>query len=233
MKITVLLSCAALILSCGGNSENAEVQEDLDPVAQPDTIAESIPEEETVSRSFSTVEDYSQITSKEDLIDEFGEENLVHGESWYAEGTVRFDHSLLTNPENGHVVKYLWNEDGTLSSLEVSYTIYDEYYEVLGTQVIHSETGIHTGMALQDLKEWNGEDFDFFGFGWDFGGAIIADEGTRIAESPFQIDLAMHQEMDSEEQLELMGDQELNTSDEIVQDVPIVVERLTFYPSEK
>lgn len=236
MKIAVIIGLFGLFLfSCGGDTDNTGENNDSEMTVDTiDSTGTSL-EEETIEVLYSTFEDYCQITSKEQLISEFGEENLIDGESWYAEGTVRLENTILTNPENGQVIKYLWKEDGnTLNFLEASYYIIDEQYAIQGTQIISSECGISTGMSLQDLKEWNGADFNFFGFGWDYEGGIFEDEGSKIAECPIQIKLSFDLEIEiPEEYFEMYSDQVFSTADEIAQGAPVLIILLTYRPADK
>ncbi len=236
MKIAVIIIFLSLFLfSCGGDAENTEENNDSELTVDTIDSTENIPEEEIIEDLFSTVEDYGQITTKEQLVSEFGEEHLVDGESWYAEGTVKFDNTVLTNPENRQVIKYLWKEDGiTLNHIEVNYYLFDQHFAVLGTQVVSSECGVRTGMSLQDLREWNGADFSFFGFGWDYAGGIFEEEGTRIAECPIQLNLSFDLEIQiPEEYRGMYSDQVFITSDEIAQGAPVLVDMLTYRPAEE
>ncbi|MCD4776470.1 MAG: hypothetical protein K8S15_10545 [Candidatus Aegiribacteria sp.] len=234
MIIAVVIAFLSLFLfSCGGDAENTEMNNDSEMTVEIIDSTENMLEEEIIKGLYFTIEDYGQITSKEQLISEFGEENLVDGQSWYAEGTVMFDNTVLTNPENGQVIRYLWEEDGnTLSFLEANYYIFDEVYSIKGTQVISSECGVSTGMSLQDFKEWNGADFDFFGFAWDYAGAIVEGEGTRIAECPIKFNLSLDLEVDVHEEYGgsvMFSDHLFNTADEIIQGAPILIDELTYY----
>ncbi len=236
MKIIVIIFFLSFFLfSCGENAESTE--ENIDFELTVDTIdsTDNIPEEEITDGLYSIVEDYGQITTKEQLISEFGDEHLVDGESWYAEGTVKFDNTVLTNPENGQVIKYLWKEDGvSLNHIEVNYYLFDRDFAVLGTQVISSECGVSTGMSLQDLREWNGADFNFSGFGWDYEGGIYEEEGTRIAECPIQFHLSFDLEIQvPEEYRGMYSDQMFSTSDEITQGAPVLVDMLTYRHAEE
>ncbi|MBN2861010.1 MAG: hypothetical protein JXK93_12160 [Sphaerochaetaceae bacterium] len=234
MEFLAVMASLCLLASCGGDSDHTE--ELRDPEAPVDTTGTAGvgPEADIEESSYSTVEDYGRILSKDQLVAEFGAENLVDGESWYAEGTVRFDNSVLTDPDNGQVVKYVWEDDGnTLNHIEVCYYIFDEDYSILGTQVIVSECGVSTGMSLQALRDWNGSDFDFFGFGWDYEGGILVEEGSEIAECPVQIKLSFDLEEDiPAEHMGMYSDQVFNTADDIAQGVPVLVDLLTYRPAE-
>ncbi len=235
MKTVVFVFLSMLLFSCGSDAENTD--ENIDSGMTVETIdsAETVVDTETIEELYASVEDYGQIASREQLIAEFGEENLVDGESWFAEGTVKLQHTVLTNPENGQVISYFWEEDGnTLTFLEVSYYIFNEDYAILGTQVISCECGVSTGMSLQDLKEWNGADFRFFGFGWDYEGGILEDEGTRISECPIQFKLSFDLEVEvPEEYRGMYSDGVFNTADEIAHGAPVLVDMLTYRPAGK
>ncbi len=235
MKLLIAVSLSLLLFACGGDAENAPETTDPEVVAETADSTEDVVEADVIEEKYSTVEDYGQIASKEQLISEFGEENLVDGESWYAEGTVRFDNTVLTNPDNGQVIKYLWQEDGsTFNSLEVSYYLFDENYAILGTQAISCECGVSTGMSLQDLQEWNGAEFSFFGFGWDYEGGIFEDDGTKIAECPIQLKLSFDLEVEiPEEYRGMYSDQVFSTADEIAQGAPVLVDMMTYRPADE
>ena len=232
MRAMMAIVLLCLLASCGGSSENIDTTGNPEvPVDSTETVVEN-PEAGAEVREYSTIEDYARITSREQLVTEFGSDNLVDGESWYAEGSVRFDHTVLTDPVNGQIVKYLWKEDGnTLSAIEVCYYIFDEDYSILGRQEVPSECGVSTGMSLQDLREWNGGDFDFFGFRWDYEGAILVEDGSRISECPVLIKLSLYLEVeDPDEYSALWSDQVFNTADDAVQGAPILIDKLTYYP---
>lgn len=240
MKLVIFALMGLLLFSCGGESDtNVDVDVDTvvveDDVAVEEVIEEEIEpvieeEEEIIEITYSTVEDYGQIVSKEQLVSEFGEENLVDGEAWYAEGTVRIENTLLTNPENGHVINYLWEEDGsTLSFIEANYYLMDEDYSIHGTQIITSESGLSTGMNLDELVEWNGEDFSFYGFGWDYEGGIFADSSSRFADCPVQVKLSFDLEIEIPDAYRGMySDGIFNTADDVAQGAPVLLDKLTY-----
>lgn len=230
MRMIVLLTFLCMLLSCGDDTGGSEAQREV--VTPSDSaVAEAVPADTAeMEAEYSTIEDYGRITNKEGLVSEFGRENLMEGESWYAEGTVRFEHTVLTDPGNGQVITYVWQEDGeTLSHIEAEYYIYDEEYLITGTQEVFSECGVSTGMSLDELREWNRDDFDFLGFGWDYEGGIVEEEGSRIAECPVEIKLSFDLQADlPEEYTDMYGDRMFSTADEMVQGAPVLVDRLTY-----
>ncbi len=235
MKFVTFALMGLFLFSCGGETDT-EINSVIvdDDVAVGEVVegqAEPTIEDEAIETVYSTVEDYAQIVSKEQLVSEFGEENLVDGESWYAEGTVRVENTLLTNPDNGHVINYLWEEDGsTLSFLEANYYLMDEDYFIHGTQVIPSESGLSTGMTLDELVEWNGDDFSFYGFGWDYEGGIFADSSSEFAVCPLDVKLSFDLEIEiPEEYRSMYSDRVFNTSDDVAQGAPVLLHILTYW----
>ncbi len=218
------------LASCGAEEEQGHDNVSEQEVEQIDSSETDIISE--TEKEYISIEDYATLRTKEDLISAFGEENLVDGESWFGEGTVKYDHSVLTNPNNGHEIKYIFKDDdpNAVSFIEARLYLWSEDYEVISTQKIETECGVYTGMALTDLREWNGDDFGFSGFGWDYEGGIFEKEGSKIADCPVTIKLSFDMEVKTtSEDMVLFGDMELNTADDNVQDAPIVVDMLTYY----
>ncbi len=249
MKALMMMALLALLMSCGGEAEQTEAPVDTGlsaDTAEPATPADPVDPETTIilpdppavdsvedveDITYSTIEDYGLIESKDQLIAEFGEENLTDGATWYAEGTVKVEHTVLTDPSSGRVIMFFWEEDGrTRSYLEAAYYLFDDDYSVLGTQEVESDCGVYTGMSLQELREWNGADFSFFGFGWDYEGGILTGE-SRITDAPVQMKLSFDLEVEiPEEYRGMYSDGVFNTADDIARGAPVLVDRLTYYP---
>ena len=86
-------------------------------------------------------------------------------------------------------------------------------------------------MPLQELREWNGADFSFFGFGWDYEGGIFAAEETRIGASSVQVKLSFDLETEiPDEYRGMYSDGVFSTADDIAQGAPVLVDRLTYLP---
>lgn len=224
MKPIIFTFLAIITLSnCSTDNSSKETQDTLTQINDDDELSPEI--------DYSMIEQYAILDCKEKLEIIFGEDNLKNGFSYYAEGTVKLPHTILTNPKNGHVVKYVWTESNPneLGSVEVSFILWNEDYENTGSQKIGSECGIYTGMPLKDLKTWNGKDFMFSGFGWDYAGGIYAQPDTKIYDCKVNIRLDLDFENNFEEYEFLLGDVELSTKDGIVLNAPITVAELIIY----
>jgi len=218
INLFVLLFLSATIFSCGSSSNNENTNDDVNTDNEEVTINEI---------NFSKFEHYATILTKSDLIAQFGQENLTDQIDSYAEGTVEKNTTTLINPENGYQIKYVWEDDNSsFSWIEADYNILDNEYNVIGTQKVPAENGLSSGMSLAELRTWNGANFQFSGFGWDYGGGIYAEEGSKIAKSAISISLDM---LTSEGTEFALGDIELNADDERFKNVEIIVSRLTLY----
>jgi len=243
-KIYILLFSSFLLSSCQENTTTKEESNKKtthseapknENSEQTDNKEEPVTEViENTSSKYATIESYAVYDTKEKLTAEFGVENLSHGSSWYAEGTVEINHTILTNPSNGNIVKYLWSKSApeNLSSLEVHYTIFNEDFEPLGTQNIASSCGTHTGMSLKELHSWNEGHITFSGFGWDYSGGILSSEGNKLSDCKTQVTLSIDYNNWANDAPDVIGDSEFSTANSDILNSPIFVEQLTYYVSD-
>lgn len=226
---------AFALVSCSSDSNTQETElsnSDESTVNSDETSDEAFNEQEETSSTleFKVFEDYAQLRTKQEIIDAFGKENVTHGSSWYAEGTVELKHTIIRNPANGHRIKYLWDQDKPtkLSSIEVSYFEYDENYEVVNKQKVPTNCGLFTGMKINELRKWNGDDFHFSGFGWDYEGGVFITPGSKLDKCPVRIKLTMEHHDNMVQFENLYGDSELSTTNELVKKAPIVIDLMVY-----
>jgi hypothetical protein len=229
------LISTTLLFSCNAASEKTENHASSTNEVSADTtaIADQMDENsEDMNLVFATLEDYAILDTKDMLIEAFGTENIVDGTSWYGEGSMELNHSVLTNPNNGHIIKYVWQEENPnkLSFLEVYGNIRNADYEVIGTQKIETACGLYTGMTIKEMKKWNGADFEFSGFGWDFGGMVRQAEGSKFLNCNLSLTLDLKYQPDpSDEYNQLYGDTDLSTSNEVAFNAPITLDFITLF----
>ncbi len=236
-KLTPILFLSIGIIACNESKENnTETKTTTKEDISIDTLVSTIELEsvEPMEVSFSYFEDYSKILTKDDLISQFGKENIKDQTSWYAEGTVERQSSTLTNPNNNHIIKFIWDENtnSKTSWIEANFNQWDENYENTGTQTLSSSNSLALGMSLNDLKKWNNADFKFSGFGWDYAGQIFTEPNSKLAESEVQIILGYDYESTQGSFEFIIGDVELNSNDEKLTEAPIFIEQMIFYLSE-
>ena len=229
MKKFIIPALAIVLFACGGEeettSDSTDTNDETTDTSSVDTVATTEEEEGIIVEYF---EDYAQFDTKTKLYEAFGEENIVDDEAWYAEGTVRFDISTLTDPNNGNMIQFTWSEEDPEQLSFIETWRLNWRIEGAEEQRIETKEGMYTGMPLDELVKWNGEDFDFSGFGWDYAGSILNDARGKLANSDVNPTLDM---LDSgyESHGDLLGDMVFNSSDDAVQGAPIVIGSISYY----
>lgn len=222
---------ALFMLGCIGISstdEELNSYDSLDVILQ-----DSSSTRDSTTQQFETLEDYATITTKADLYDKFGANNINEDTSWYAEGELMLLTSVLTDPANGYIVRYVWQEEKPteLEMVEAYYQVYDNDYNVKSKQKVPTENGIHSGMTINELRKWNGAAFNFSGFGWDYGGGLFLEPGSKLAANRVGITLDVDYEANYAGMDELYGDIELSSDDATVKSAPIFINYINVYPT--
>lgn len=225
MKYLKFLPFAALLWSCGGEgdatNDNEENNTDTSATDQVDTLAN----EEDAIMYF---EDYAQFDTRTKLYEAYDAANLDEDTAWYAEGTVMVLTTLLTDPETGNLIQFAWDEE-TGEKLDFIETWNRTWWmEDAKMQKVEARNGLYTGMPLTELVEWNGEDFSFSGFGWDYAGGIMAKVGMKIYDSEVNVRLDMLDE-GFDGYTHLLGDMELHSASDDVVGAPVVVGTMTYW----
>ena len=231
---TTFLSLFVFIgfISCGetpSTDETNDTNNSEDSTATlVDSSAMSLVTEEA-EPTYEYFEDYIAITTRTELEETFGD-YLTHDTVWYNEGTERRSISKLDHPESGHKLTYFWQEDNPeqVGDIEVYYHQYDENWEPVDKLELASESGIYLGMPMDELREWNGKPFDFSGFGWDFGGGVLSDDG-KLGTIDFSVFLIMGEDATAEEYDALVGDMIFSSDDEAAQSAPIYINSFHYY----
>lgn len=218
-------------ISCNGD-ESQQITDEVSPV---DTVSlETDLQNDTLpiadeTPSYSSFEDYMKITTRAELEAAFGD-HIKDDTLWYNEGTERRLVSKINNPKNGQQLTFVWQEENPnlVGDIEAHYHQYDDDFQPLENQELTSEKGVYLGMPMQKLKEWNKKPFDFSGFGWDFGGGVLSDDG-QLGTCDFSIFLMMDENAPAEVYAGLTGDRIFSSDDEAVQNAPIYISSFHYY----
>lgn len=228
LTTTILVST---FLSCGSDEPKKEVKKEKETTEpKNDSIADSTTVEKEEFMAKKTVEDYGTLKTFEEALAYFGDTNMVADTSWYAEGTVMMLSHQCTDPNNDQIVTLVWEKGGKekLAHVEVRNQLWDKNYsKVLGTQKVESNCGLYTGMTLKELEKFCGEPVKFSGFGWDYAGGVRHNL-PKLEACKVNITLDMDQS-DFDRTKHLLGDIELSSDQKEVQDMPIFVQKITFY----
>jgi len=233
MKYFIPLSILFLVLVGCQPNENKKSDEQVNLKIEENTydtvgvVEEVVEVEEDITSDFQTFDDYFAINTKEELVTKFPKENLKDDVSWYGEGEVSKLSTLVTNPVNGQIVKYIWSDDDTNEAEWIEAYYMDGDSMSIPNKGLTSTSGLSLGMSLSDLEKWNQRPLNFLGFGWDYSGSIMVDKEDRLADSPIQVNLGFDNY--SDENNFLLGDVTLNSADETLKNKGIYVNELFYY----
>jgi hypothetical protein len=100
----------------------------------------------------------------EDLVQIFGATNLRTDTVSVAEGTEE-DIATYVKAETAEEIIVFWNDDAVKKKINRIQIIAE------GSPYKTAE-GVKIGTTLAELEKLNGKPFDFYGFGWDYGGIV-------------------------------------------------------------
>lgn len=90
-----------------------------------------------------------------------------------------------------------------------------------------SRTGVHPGMTVEELNKLNMIPVDFFGFGWDFSGAVAFNKGALE-----QSDLFVYLATDKDFGIEFTGDSPHSSENEEAKKLELYVDKIMYVASK-
>ncbi|MCM4155188.1 hypothetical protein [Gramella sp. AN32] len=117
------------------------------------------------AKSYS-IENLENLNSEE-IKSIYADANIQEASEMFEEGTTQRPYSILY-PDTENELMLIWKNKEK-----------DQIYEIRtkGNGKWASNTGIKVGDSYQTLVEKNGKDISFYGFGWDYGGAVLWNGG--------------------------------------------------------
>lgn len=190
-------------------------------------------ENEENTFAYNLLEDYAQLDTKSKLYDAFDPADIKEDTTWMAEGTVQVVYSELVDTKANNTVRFYWEENAEdLFMVEVDYILYDQYYSAIDSQRVESECGLYTGMTLDKLVDLNEGNFEFSGFGWDYGGMVFFKEDDKLQKCNLSVHLSYDYHSFSDNLGDLMGDRMVNTEEAVTKEVPIFIDRMSISVGE-
>lgn len=114
--------------------------------------------------------------SAEDLSKQFSEAAVYEDTGLFEEGTVERAYSILY-PDTPNELHITWGDEARTK-------IYDIRFSENGDW--RSAEGIKIGTTYEELNRLNGQKISFYGFGWDYGGAVLWNDG-KLEDSGLQV----------------------------------------------
>ncbi|MGB7784749.1 MAG: hypothetical protein WBL27_01490 [Salinimicrobium sp.] len=125
------------------------------------------------------LENLSEVISRKNIDNIYPDANIAEGTDLFEEGTVERPYTILY-PHTKDEILIVW-QDASRSTPEQIYVDREGRWS--------SKKGIKVGTSYEELEEINNGPIKFYGFGWDYSGAVDWNEG-KMADSDVQVFLA-------------------------------------------
>ncbi len=144
----------------------------------------------------------------EDLNENYPDANFREDTGMFEEGTVERAYTVMypDTPDELHIT---WKTEDREE-------IYDIRFSENGKW--KSAEGIEIGTPYKALNEINGEKISFYGFGWDYGGAVMWNDG-KLENSKLRVFLAPEGEVADK----FYGDRKIEASEEEIESLDLKV----------
>ena len=124
--------------------------------------------------------------NSEKIKEKYPDANVYEVIGVFEEGTEELPYSVLY-PDTPNELNITWTDASRTQ-------IYDIRFSTEGDW--RSSTGIRIGTTYEELNELNGEPISFYGFGWDYSGAVVWNEG-KFEKSKLRVFLSLEKEPNS------------------------------------
>ncbi|APG60956.1 hypothetical protein [Christiangramia salexigens] len=144
-----------------------------------------------------TLENLEKLDSKS-LRSQYPNANIKEGTDLFEEGTEKRAFSILY-PGTPDELSITWQDEERTKIHDIRYS---------GNGKWKSETGIDIGTSYEALNKINAKKISFYGFGWDYSGAVLWN-GGKMEDSKLRVFLAPQNEHSNK----FYGDQIIKASD--------------------
>ncbi|WP_289022464.1 hypothetical protein [uncultured Salegentibacter sp.] len=122
--------------------------------------------------------------SAEDLINNYPDANFYEDSGMFEEGTVERAYTIMY-PETTDELHISWKSEKREEIFDIRFS---------GKGRWKSAQGIKIGTSYDALNELNDQKISFYGFGWDYGGAVLWNNG-KLEDSNLRVFLAPNNEI--------------------------------------
>lgn len=231
MKTNLILLFGLLLLSaCKADKADAELRQNpADNVSEPAPAA--APEQEAVStrvvsvdgisaddRTYVPNERFGKITANttpEQLVEYYGEENVkkdsIHlGEGYYLAGYKLF-------PGTPSEASLLF-PGGKAQLRDMQVTV-----DLTATDWKAAQTGIKIGTSMEELERLNGGPFSFYGFEWDYAGAVTDWKGGALKDYRLRVSYDFENRKNTVLHPSIRGEQETSSENPALKGLEVKV----------
>lgn len=125
------------------------------------------------------VENLAEVIAKKDLNTIYPDAQISEGTDLFEEGTVERAYSLLY-PGTSDELLIIWEDENRTRIHQLRFDKNGRW---------QTNNGIKVGTTYDELERINGKPVKFYGFGWDYSGAVDWNEG-KLANSNVRVFLA-------------------------------------------
>ena len=118
-----------------------------------------------------TIENVGNMNAEE-IARNFPDSNLEEGEDMFEEGTEKRAYTILY-PDTEDELIITWDQENRENVHSIKFTSKGKW---------STSTGVDIGTTLAELNKLNGKPVSFYGFGWDYSGAVDWN-GGKLAKS--------------------------------------------------
>lgn len=209
MKSKMLLFCFLLAMFVGCNNKTTQKEEENSGTEIPETISEE---------EIFTIEDLARLADSGTLETKFENSNIKKETQSVNEGMDTATVWLLF-PETRDEVRIDFRPDDSTKVWRISVSSFDSKFS--------SKTGVKVGMTLDELNILNQKAVDFFGFGWDYGGAVKFNNGKLENKNIF-----VYLKTDADYGKEFIGDTPYSSEETGVAGLELYVGKIVFQVSK-
>lgn len=163
------------------------------------------------------IENLAQISSAEDLKRIYPNASIEEGSDVFEEGIVKRPFTIIF-PGTPNEALITWNdmERTQLNRIRVEN---DGRWK--------TDNGIEIGTTYRELEEINGNSIEFYGFGWDYSGAVDWN-GGKLADSNIRVFLAPKGTPPNK----FYGDRKIEASEEEIEELELTVQAILYQAEE-
>jgi len=151
--------------------------------------------------------------NSEKIKEKYPDANVYETMGVFEEGTEELPFSVLY-PDTPNELHITWADASRTQIYDIRFSIGGDW---------KSSTGIRIGTTYQELNELNGKPISFYGFGWDYSGAVVWNEG-KFENSKLRVFLSPEKESNSK----FYDDQIIKASPEEIVEMNLRVESIVY-----
>ena len=162
------------------------------------------------------IENLANFTAEE-IKNSFPDATINEGMGMFEEGTVEKDFTVLY-PETPNELHITWADNSKTKIDEIRFSDKGKW---------KSKSGIKIGTTYSELNKMNGKPISFYGFGWDYSGAVLWSDG-KLEDGKLRVFIGP----DNEVNAKYYGDRIIKATPEEIEALDLKVETILLHLGE-